>query len=115
MMDASVQVMFLVTVVAVATIYAFVLDVRREAENRRLIRWLKAERSADWDALTRSDRFLSIRAVEILRRGRLADDQEFHARYRKTRYGARFAVAMIVAVSGIALVVVGTVSFGWRW
>ena len=114
-MDTSVQVMFLVIVVAVSTVSAFVLDVRRGIENDRFVAWLKTERESDWDALTRSDRFLTIRAVEILRRGALADDAEFHVRYQLTRHGTRFAIAMSVAGAGIALVVLGTVFFGWNW
>ena len=115
MMETSVQVMFLVTVVALSTGYAFYLDMRREAENQRFVEWLRTERKANWDALTRSDRFLTIRAVEILRRGPLADDAEFGARYRPTRHGIRFATAMTVAGAGIALLVLGTVFYDWSW
>ncbi len=79
-MNASVQVMFLVIVVAVSTIFAFVLEMRRGVENDRFIEWLKTKRKEDWDTLTGSDRLLTIRAVEKLRRGALADDAEFHAR-----------------------------------
>jgi len=114
-METSIQVMVLVTVVAVSTVYAFALDVRRGAAFRRLVEWLKSDRAAVWQALTRSDRFLTIRAVEILRRGALAGDAEFHARYRETRHATRFAVAMIVALAGIALVVLGTTFFDWTW
>lgn len=114
-MGTSVQVMFLVIVVAVSTVLAFVLDVRRAIENDRFVEWLKTERKSDWDALTRSDRFLTIRAVEILRRGALADDAEFHTRYQLTRHGPRFAAAMSVAGAGIGLVILGTVLLGWNW
>jgi ABC-type Fe3+-siderophore transport system permease subunit len=114
-METSIQVMFLVTVVAVSTVFAFYLDVRREAEIGRFVEWLKTERTADWGALTRSDRFLTIRAVEILRRGALAGDGEFHARYQRTRHDIRFATAMIVALAGIALLLVGTTLFDWKW
>jgi len=114
-MDTSVPVMFLVIVVAVSTVFAFVLDVRCGIENDRLVEWLKTERKSDWDALTRSDRLLTIRAVEMLRRGALADDGEFHVRHQLTRHGTRFAAAMSVAGAGIALVVLGTVFFGWNW
>ncbi|MDF1596832.1 MAG: hypothetical protein P1T08_12210 [Acidimicrobiia bacterium] len=114
-MNTSFQVMFLVSVVAASTIYAFYLDVRREGEDHRFVDWLKTERTADWDALTRSDRFLTIRAVEILRRGPLADDAEFRARYQRTRHGARFFVAMSVAGTAIALLIVGTTLFDWDW
>lgn len=107
--------MLLVTVVALCTGYAFYLDVRREAENRRFLEWLKTERQASWDALARSDRFLSIRAVEILRRGALADDAEFLARYQLTKHGFRFAVAMSAGGVGVALLVLGTVLFDWSW
>ena len=65
--------------------------------------------------MTRADRFLVIRAVEILRRGALADDAEFHVRYQLTRHGTRFAVAMSVARAGIAPVLLGTVLFSWDW
>ena len=107
--------MFLVIVVAVSTVYAFYLDVRLGAENHRFLEWLKTDRKADWDALTRSDRFLTIRAVEILRRGALADDAEFHAHYQLTRHGTRFITAMSAAGTGIALLVLGTVFFEWNW
>ena len=114
-MNASVQVMVLVTVGVISTIYAFVLDVRRGLEADRFLAWLKAERSIYWDALSRVDRFLTIRAVEILRRGPLAGDAEFHDRYRATRHGARFAFAMSVSATVIALLVIGTVVFEWNW
>jgi len=114
-METSVQVMFLVIVVVVSTVFAFFLDVRREVENHRFLEWLKTERKADWDALTRSDRFLTIRAVEILRRGSLANDAEFHAHYQLTRHGTRFVVAIGAAGTGIALLVLGTVLFNWNW
>lgn len=114
-MKASIQVMVLVIVGVVSTLYAFFLDIRRGVENDRFLTWLKAERSTDWNALSRVDRFLTIRAVEILRRGSLAGDPEFHARYRLTRHGARFAIAMSVAGTAIALLVVGTVFFDWSW
>jgi hypothetical protein len=114
-METSIQIMVLVIVVLVSTVYAFYLDVRREAEFGRLVEWLKTERRTDWQALTRSDRFLTIRAVEILRRGALAGDAEFHARYQNTSPGTRFVTAMIVAVAGIALLVLGTTLFDWKW
>jgi hypothetical protein len=114
-METSIQIMVLVIVVLVSTVYAFTLDVRREGEFGRLVEWLKTERKADWQALTRSDRFLTIRAVEILRRGALAGDGDFHARYQRTRHGTRFVTAMIIAVTGIALLVSGTTLFGWKW
>ncbi len=114
-MKTSVQVMFLVIVGVVATVYAFYLDVRRGVKNDQLLEWLKTDRRADWDALTRVDRFLTVRAVESLRRGPLADDAEFHARYQLTRHGTRFAIAMIVAGAVIALLILGTVSLDWNW
>lgn len=114
-METSIQVMFLVIVVAVSTVFAFYLDVRRQAEFARLVEWLKTERKTDWQALTRSDRFLTIRAVEILRRGALAGDAELQARYQKTRPATRFVTSMIVAVAGIALLILGTTLFDWKW
>ena len=114
-MTTSVEVMFLVSVGVVSTVYAFYLDIRRGVENDRFLEWLKTERSADWDGLTRSDRFLTIRAVEILRRGPLADDAEFHARYQLTRYGTRFVIAMSVAVTCIGLLLLGTAFLDWNW
>ena len=114
-MKTSVQVMFLVVVVGISTVYAFYLDLRREAENHRFLEWLKTERKADWDELTRADRFLTIRAVEILRRGPLAGDEEFDAHYRQTRHGTRFIIALSVAVAGIGLLVLGTVFSDWNW
>lgn len=114
-MKPSVQVMFIVSVAVLSTVYAFFLEVRRGVENDRLLEWLKTERSADWDALTRSDRFLTMRAVEILRRGPLASDAGFHARYQMTRHGTRFAIAMSIAVTAIALLVLGTLFFDWNW
>jgi hypothetical protein len=114
-METSIQVMVLVSVVAVSTVFAFYLDVRRQAELSRFVEWLKNDREADWQTLTRSDRFLTIRAVEILRRGALAGDAEFQARYQGSRHDRRFATAMIVAGAGIALLVVGTTLFDWNW
>ncbi len=114
-MKTSVQVMFLVIVGVASTVYAFYLEVRRGTKNDQFLDWLKTRRSADWDALTRADRFLTIRAVEILRRGSLADDTEFHARYQLTRHGTRFALAMFVAGAAIAILILGTVFLDWNW
>lgn len=114
-METSIQIKVLVIVVLVSTIYAFVLDVRRGAGLARFVGWLKTERKADWRSLTRSDRFLTIRAIEILRRGALADDGEFNVRYQETRPGNRFIAAMIVAVAAIALLILGTTLFEWKW
>jgi hypothetical protein len=107
--------MFSVSVAMLSVVYAFILEVRRGVEEDRLLKWLKTERRADWDALTRSDRFLTMRAVEILRRGPLASDADFHARYQMTRHGTRFAVAMSIAVTAIALLALGTRFLDWNW
>lgn len=107
--------MFLVTVAALAMGYAFYLDVRRDAEHRRFLEWLKTERKAHWEALSRADRLLAIRAVEILRRGPLADDSEFNVRYRATRHGRRFGGAMLVGGVSITLLLVGTTFLDWSW
>jgi hypothetical protein len=112
-MKTSIQVMFLVIVGVVSTVYAFYLEVRRGAENDRFLEWLKTERKPDWDALSRVDRFLPIRADEMLRRGPLADDEEFHARYRLTRHGTRFVIAMIIAGTAIAVLILGIVFLDW--
>lgn len=114
-MTASVQVMVLVSVGVVAIVYAFYLDVRRGVRSDRFLAWLKTERKAEWEALSRADRFLPGRAVEILRRGPLAADTEFHSRYQATRHGRRFGIAMTVAAAAIALLVLGTVYLGWSW
>lgn len=114
-METSVQVMFLVIVGVVSTVYAFYLEVRRGAENDRFLEWLKSEREGEWTALTRSDRFLTVRAVEILRRGPLAEDAEFQARYQRTRPGRRFAIAMTVGGAAIAILIIGTVLLDWSW
>lgn len=107
--------MFLVSVTMLSVVYAFILEVRRGFEQDRLLEWLKTERRAAWDALPRSDRFLTARAVEILRRGPLASDADFHARYQMTKHGKRFAVAMSIAVAAIALLLLGTRFLGWSW
>ena len=107
--------MFLVSVSMLSVVYAFFLEVRRGFEQDRLLEWLKTERRADWDALPRSDRFLIVRAVEILRRGPLASDADFHAHYQMTKHGTRFAVAMSIAVTAIALLVLGTRFLDWSW
>jgi len=45
----------------------------------------------------------------------LADDAEFQARYRQARHGTRFAVAMSVAGTAIALLILGTEFLDWNW
>jgi len=107
--------MILVTVSVAATGYAFFLDVRRGAENDRFLAWLRAERKPEWDRLTRADRFLTMRAVEILRRGTLSDDDEFQRRYRQTRPGSSLAFAVSIASAAMALVIIGTVLLDWSW
>jgi hypothetical protein len=114
-METSTQVMFLVTVVALSTVFAFYLDVGREAEFGRFVEWLKTETKADWQALTRADRLPAIRAVEILRRGALAEDPEFQIGYQGTRHGARYPTAIVVAGAGIALLGLCTALFEWNW
>jgi len=114
-MGASIEVMILVGLAAGSTVYAFILDIRRTDERRRLVTWLESERADTWYALSRADRFLTIRALEILRRGPLAADEEFLARFRRTKHGRRFAVAMTVSVVAIALLLFGTSVLDWRW
>jgi hypothetical protein len=53
--------------------------------------------------------------VEILRRGPLSRDVEFHARYRLTTHGTRFAIAMGVAGAVIALLALATTLLNWSW
>jgi hypothetical protein len=114
-MTASFPVMLLVSIGVFAAVYAFVLEVRRGVKTDRLLEWLKRERKAEWDGLSRVERLLTVRAVEILRRGVLADDADFHARYQMTRHGTRFAIAMSMASVAIALVLVATTWLGWEW
>ena len=114
-MSTSPEVKVTVIVVAAATLYGFYLDIRSGRANDRLMKWLKSERRVEWDELSRSDRFLSMRAIEILRRGALNDDAEFHDRYQQTRPDRRFAAAMIVAVASVALLLIGTKYLGWDW
>lgn len=114
-MTASFPVMLLVSVGVMAGVYAFVLEVRRGVKTDRLLEWLKRERKADWDGLSRLDRILTVRAVEMLRRGALAGDADFQARYQMTRHGTRFALAMSIAAVAVALVLAGTTWLGWEW
>ncbi len=114
-MSASAQVMFSVVVCGGATGYAFYLEIRRSARSARFLEWLKTERTTEWAALGRADRLFPVRAVEMLRRGPLADDAEFNARYRPTKHGKRFAVTMTVASTAIALLLIGTSLLNWRW
>jgi Flp pilus assembly protein TadB len=114
-MDAGIPVMVLVSLTAGFTLYAFVLEIRRSSESSRLITWLETERTEAWDALSRSDRFLAVRALEILRRGALFADEEYLTRFRRTKHGKRFAVAMIASAAAIALLLIGTSFLDWRW
>lgn len=100
---------------ALSTVYAFILELRRGVENDRFLKWLRTERRAEWDALTRSDRLLTARAVEILRRGPLASDVDFQDRYQMTRHGTRFAIALSISVTMITLLVLGTLYLDWGW
>ena len=56
-----------------------------------------------------------MRAVQILRRGALKDDAEFHDLYQQTRPGRRFFAAMAVSAASIAMLLVGTKYLGWDW
>ncbi len=114
-MNTSVEIMIVLSIGVVAAVYAFYLDVRRTSAFSRLLAWLRSEREDDWEGLSRADRFLSFRAVEILRRGALAGDPEFQSRYAPTRHGRRFVVAMTVTTAAIALVILGTSFWGWSW
>lgn len=114
-MDASIPVMVLVSLTAVSTIYAFVLDIRRGNETRQLITWLETERAEAWDSLSRSDRFLTVRAFEILRRGALSADEAYLTRFRRTKHGRRFGAAMLVSGTAIALLLIGTSVLDWQW
>jgi hypothetical protein len=114
-MKPSIQVMFFVIVGALSAVYAFLLEVRRGVEDDRFLAWLKTNRRAEWDALTRSDRFLTVRAVEILRRGPLANDADFQSRYHMTRHGTRFFIALSIAGVAITLLLLGTFLLDWNW
>jgi hypothetical protein len=114
-MKPSVHVMFFVIIGALSAVYAFLLEVRRGIEDDRFLEWPKTNRRAEWRALTRSDRFLTVRAVEILRRGPLANDAAFHSRYQMTRHGSRFFIALSIAGVAITLVLQGTLLLDWNW
>lgn len=105
----------LVTIAAISLVYAFVLEWRRSSAFARLLSWLRTERAENWDALSRADRLLSIKAVEILRRGPLSDDDEFQGQYRASKHGRQFAVSMSLGFISIVLAVIGTQVFDWDW
>jgi len=107
--------MVLVTTGVISTVYTFYLEVKPSARNDQFLDWLKNERTAEWDAMTRADRLLTVRAVEMLRRGALADDREFLDRYQTTRHDKRFGISMIVAGAAIAVLILGTVILDWSW
>jgi hypothetical protein len=116
-MGASIEIMLLLSIAAVAILYAFYLHIRRERAFRRLLGWVRAARPQEWSALPRSARWLNaIGAVEQLRRGALATDREFVHRYRHSKADqGRFLAALGVGVLAIALVAIGSQSLGWSF
>lgn len=116
-MGASLEIVLLLSIAAVATIYAWYLRVIQERAFRRLLSWLRASRQQEWNALPRSARWLdSIGAVEQLRRGALSADLEFAGRYRQSKaHQRRFLVALGIGILAIALVAVGSQTLGWSF
>lgn len=116
-MGASLEIVLLLSVAALAIIYAFYLHVIGDRAFRRLLRWLRASRRQEWSALPLSARwFNSIGAVERLRRGALSADPEFARRYRQSKaHQGRLLGALGIGVLAIALVAIGTQSFGWTF
>jgi hypothetical protein len=113
--DGSIVAKVLVIVVAAAAVYAFYLKVLLDRDFQALVRWIRTERSNEWDALSRGTRWMNaIGAVERLRRDALSDDAEFAEQYaRSKRHNRRFNLSLAVGVTAIALIVGTMVAFGW--
>lgn len=116
-MGASVEIVLLTTVAALAVLYAFYVRVRRDRAFRRLLRWLRASRPDEWEAVQRPNRWLNpVGAVQRLRSGALSDDAEFETRYQEMKSrDPHFIVAMAIGALATALVVVGTRTLGWAY
>ncbi len=114
-MTASLPVMFLVTVTALAMGYAFYLDVRRDAEHRRFLEWLETERKAHWKhclELTGCQRSGPSRYC-VAARWRMTRNSRSGIGQRGT--GRRFDGAMLVRGVSITLLLVGTTFLDWAW
>jgi hypothetical protein len=116
-MGASFEIKLLLIIAAAAILYAFYLRVIQDRAFRQLLGWLRASRPEEWGALPRSARWLnSIGAVEQLRRGALSVDPEFARRYRQSKaHQGRFLGALGIGALAIALVAIGSQSFGWSF
>jgi hypothetical protein len=116
-MGASVEIVLLTTVAAVAVIYAFYLRVLRDRAVRRLLDWLRTARGDEWAGVQRSARWFNpVGAVERLRRGSLSDDEEFAARYDDVKsHDPRFLLALAIGLLAIAVLAIGTRTSGWSY
>lgn len=103
-MEASPTALALVTVAAVAGLYGFVISILNHRRLRDTVAWLKAERRAEWEALSWITRTLHpISAISHLNR-RLHNDAEFAMRYAAVRRARPHMLAALGVSLGAAVI-----------
>ena len=107
-----------VSIAAVALVYAYVCEIRMDSAARRVRSWLEEARPEAWTGLNAVHRHaLGGRiGLKALRKGRLADDDDFAERYAKVAaLERRKLVGMLFGALGIAVAITGSAVFGWAW
>lgn len=107
----------LVLAAAAAALGAWWLSIRASRRFRDLVRWIEAQRPAQWKVLPGyARRFNMIGAVEHLRRQGLGEDPEFIARYREAKRGKPLILALLAAgMACIGAIPLGVRYLGWIW
>ncbi len=113
-METSVAVKALISLAAISTIAAFVLNIRNERRQRDLLNWVQAARPAAWQSLPRSVHFLPGAAAVARLRRQLVGDIDFAVRDTAARRGRpAMLAALVTGVAAIGLTLVGVVLGVW--
>lgn len=115
--QTSPELIALTLLAAALVLYAWWLSERQARRFRDFVAWIEAHHGARWQALPwYLRRFNPVGGVEHLRRGGLAGDAAFMARYRAGKM-VRWpqVVAALGGLAAIGLIGIGVRYFGWTW
>ncbi len=113
----SLEIMVLLTIAAAVVLYAWWLSIAESRRRRDLAAWLRQHHGERWDRLPWLSRnLITVHAIELLRRGGLAEDPDFMTRYRAMKSGKGRQLALLA----LTMVLIGAVGLGvrylgWTW
>jgi len=115
--QTSLIVKALIIAAAALTLFAWWLSARNDKRTRALTDYLKSNHEAFWRALPWHARNLNpSAAIEAYRRSGEAVEPEFLELYEARRTASRkLFLALAIAVTPIAILLIGTGLLGWSW